>query len=116
MDPELQRAYSGTESGVGAIYAWKSASIGDGRMTITESKPNERLALTLEFTAPMVATNAVEFTLTPGPAGVVVNWSMAGRNGFLGKAITMVIGMDAMVGTQFDKGLADLKSLSERQA
>jgi hypothetical protein len=33
---------------------------------------------------------------------------MEGRNGFVGKAISLVMDMDAMVGTQFERGLADL--------
>ncbi len=117
MDPNIQRTYSGAESGVGAIYSWKgSGGVGEGSMTITDSTPSERLALTLEFRAPLVATNAVEFTLTPGPNGVVVSWSMAGQNGFIGKAITMFVSMDAMVGSQFEQGLADLKALAEAKA
>ena len=114
MDPNMQRTYDGPPSGVGSTYAWQgSGGVGAGRMTITDATPSERVALTLEFTAPMVATNAVEFTLKPVAGGTDVTWSMAGRNGFLGKAITMVVGMDAMVGAQFEEGLRTLKSIAE---
>jgi hypothetical protein len=82
-------------------------------MTITESRPAERVAVTLAFTAPMQATNAVEFTLAPAPGGVQVTWTMAGRNGFLGKAFTLFVDMDRMVGAQFEQGLAALKAVSE---
>ena len=33
---------------------------------------------------------------------------MEGSNGFLGKAISLVMDMDAMVGGDFEQGLADL--------
>ncbi len=118
MDPDMQRTYAGPDAGVGATYAWKgNGGVGEGRMTITDSRPGARLALTLEFTAPLVATNQVEFTLAPAPGGGVgVTWSMAGRNGFVGKAAALLVGMDAMVGSQFEQGLADLKTVAEAQA
>jgi hypothetical protein len=117
MDPNLQRTYSGPAAGVGSTYAWQgNGAVGAGRMIITASTPGEHVGLTLEFAAPMVATNAIDFTLAETPGGVDVSWAMAGRNGFLGKAITMVVGMDAMVGSQFEQGLADLKSVAEAAA
>lgn len=40
MDPALQRDYSGTSAGVGAIYDWNgNREVGIGRMTIIESRP-----------------------------------------------------------------------------
>jgi hypothetical protein len=54
--------------------------------------------------------------LRPAPGGVTVTWAMSGRNPFLGKAISLFINMDRMVGGQFEKGLADLKQLTEAEA
>ena len=115
LDPNLQRTYTGSDAGVGAHYAWTSedAGVGAGSMTITESLPAERVALTLAFTKPMEATNTVDFSLTPAPGGTQVTWTMAGRNGFLGKAFTLFVDMDRMVGTQFEQGLAALKTVAE---
>ena len=45
-----------------------------------------------------------------------LTWAMSGRNGFLGKAVSLFVGMDRMVGGEFEKGLADLKRISEAQA
>ncbi|HVG44922.1 MAG TPA: hypothetical protein VM890_09330 [Longimicrobium sp.] len=41
---------------------------------------------------------------------------MSGHNPFLGKAISLFVNMDRMVGGQFEQGLADLKRLSEAEA
>jgi hypothetical protein len=42
-----------------------------------------------------------------------VTWTMSGKNNFIGKAIGLVMNCDKMVGTQFEQGLANLKSESE---
>jgi hypothetical protein len=41
---------------------------------------------------------------------------MFGTNGFMAKAIHLVRDMDKMVGSDFEKGLADLKALAESPA
>jgi hypothetical protein len=40
---------------------------------------------------------------------------MSGNNSFMGKAFSLVMNMDRMIGGQFEKGLADLKALAERE-
>ena len=114
IDPALKRSYDGPQAGKGASYAWQgNKDVGEGRMTITESKPGELVRIRLEFFKPFAATNDVEFTLRPGPQGVTVTWAMSGSNPFLGKAISLFVNMDRMVGGQFEQGLANLKALSE---
>src|SRR5262245_58791008 len=63
LDPDLQRTYSGPQSGAGATYHWLgNPKVGEGRMTIVESRPNELVRITLEFLKPFQATNQTEFT------------------------------------------------------
>ena len=43
IDPNLKRTYSGSENGLGAVYAWEgNKKVGQGRMEITESSAPER--------------------------------------------------------------------------
>src|SRR5262245_11279220 len=45
-DPDMKRTYDGPPAGPGSVYSWAgNAQIGEGRMTITESKPRERIAI-----------------------------------------------------------------------
>ena len=61
LDPDLQRTYEGPAAGVGAGYAWTgNKEVGAGRMTITESRPDELLRIRLEFLKPFPATNTAE--------------------------------------------------------
>jgi hypothetical protein len=114
MDPAMQETYDGAESGVGASYSWTGNSkVGTGRMTVTESRPVEKIRIKLEFLKPFVATNTAEFTFKPDGNRTIVTWSMFGENNFICKLMGLFMNMDKMIGSQFEKGLADLKSASE---
>ena len=115
-DPSMKLTYLGAPSGVGAGYHYVSERTGEGRMTVTDVTPNRRVAVKAEFIKPFAATNEIEFTLQPAGNGVAITWAMRGNNNFLGKAISLFVSMDKMVGTQFEKGLADLKQVAEQEA
>jgi hypothetical protein len=116
MDPAMKRTFEGPGAGVGAVYAWDgNRNIGAGRMTITESRPNERICIRLEFYRPFACCNQVEFVFTPIVGGTSVCWSMAGANKFPGRIIGLFMNMDKMCGTQFEEGLASLGKLAARQ-
>jgi len=116
-DPAMTREFAGATAGEGAIYSWDgNDDIGAGRMTLTRSISNERVAIRLEFSRPMAATNQVEFVFQASgddPRGV---WGMDGQNGFLGKLISLFLDMDRMVGGDFEAGLAALKDAAEADA
>jgi hypothetical protein len=113
-DPAMQRTLSGPASGVGAAYAWKgNKNVGEGRMEILESAANERIRMRLDFVAPFEGHNQVEFTLAPGASGTRVTWSMSGPSPFLSKLIGVFMNMDTMIGTDFEAGLAALKTQAE---
>jgi hypothetical protein len=108
LDPAMKREFSGPPAGVGASYHWAgNAEAGEGRMTIVESAP-ERVAIRLEFLAPMQATNEVTFELGAAAGGTDVTWAMTGRNDFMAKAAGLFMDIDALVGADFERGLADL--------
>lgn len=113
-DPAMRQSYEGPASGAGAVYRWSGNSeVGEGSMTIVESRPSERVGIELAFLSPFEATNDVELTFEPQGQGTVVTWAMNGRMNFVAKAMHLVMDMDAMVGNDFEKGLADMKSIAE---
>jgi hypothetical protein len=116
MDPEMKLRYEGPESGPGAAYVWDGPEIGRGRMTVTQVTP-ERVETQLEFIAPMPGTNRGVFTLEPAGADATrLTWRMEGRNNFIAKAFSLVMSMDQMIGSEFERGLATLKELAESEA
>ena len=82
-------------------------------MTITESRPDDLIRIKLEFLKPFASTCATEFTFKPEGNQTVVTWSMAGENNFMAKAFCLFMNMDKTVGGDFEKGLAQMKSLVE---
>jgi hypothetical protein len=87
--------------------------VGQGNMTIMESRPDEFISFKLEFLKPFKATNTSEFTFTSENDKTTVTWSMYGKNNFMGKTIGLIMSCEKMVGSQFEKGLAALKSVVE---
>ncbi|GMV91074.1 MAG: hypothetical protein AMXMBFR82_08520 [Candidatus Hydrogenedentota bacterium] len=116
LDPHMTSTYEGPDQGPGAKYAWVGdKNVGEGRMTIEESQPNERIQIRLEFLKPMKATNTAEFTFQPEGDRTNVTWTMHGENNFMGKAVGLFMDMDKMIGDNFEKGLADMKAIAESE-
>jgi uncharacterized protein YndB with AHSA1/START domain len=111
LDPNAKSTFEGPAAGVGASMTWAGNSkVGEGRMTISESRPNELVQLKLEFLKPFQAVSTAEFTFTSQGGETTVTWSMFGKNNFMGKAIGLFMNCDKMMGPEFEKGLASLKT------
>ncbi len=114
LDPACKMTYEGPPTGTGAGYTWAgNKKVGEGRMTITESRPHELIRFNLEFLKPFKATNTADFTFKTEGDQTTVSWSMAGKRNFMFKAVGLFMDCDKMVGNDFEKGLADLKSVTE---
>jgi polyketide cyclase/dehydrase/lipid transport protein len=114
IDPAMKQNYEGAPAGPGAVYTWAGNNeVGAGRMTITESRPNELIRVKLQFFKPLAATNTAEFTFIPEGNQTRVVWSMFGEKNFMAKAIHLFMNMDKMIGGQFEKGLTDMKAIVE---
>jgi Polyketide cyclase / dehydrase and lipid transport len=114
IDPAMKRTYEGPPAGVGASYTWAgSGEVGEGRMTIVESRPSDLIQVKLEFVKPFAGTSVAAFTFKPEGDRTLVTWSMTGDKNFIAKAIHLVMSMDRMIGDQFDKGLAAMKTVAE---
>src|SRR5262249_10520255 len=114
MDPNAKETFEGPAAGKGAVMTWAgNRKVGEGSMTITESKTNNAVRFRLDFRKPMKPISTAEFTFTPEGRATKVTWSMSGHNNLIGKAMGLVMNCDKMVGGQFEKGLASLKSIAE---
>jgi uncharacterized protein YndB with AHSA1/START domain len=114
IDPELKRTFSGAESGTGAVYDWSgNRKAGQGRMEITEAIAPSQVRIDLVFEKPWKAHNDTLFTIQPEGSGVRVSWSMTGKKTFMTKVMGIFKSMDALLGPDFEKGLAQLKATTE---
>jgi len=111
LDPKLERAYSGAESGVGATYAWSgNRKAGAGSMEITDLATPTALGLRLSFLKPFKAENRIDFDLRPEGDGTRVTWRLTGDATGVTKAFARFGMFDRWVGKDFEKGLARLRA------
>jgi hypothetical protein len=117
LDPSMKQTYEGPDAGTGAISRWSgNGQVGEGKMTITESKPGELVRIQLEFVKPMAATNDVRFDFKPQGSETLVTWTMSGKSNFVQKAFGLFMDMEKMLGGQFEQGLAQLKTAATSDA
>ncbi len=111
----IQRSYSGPEAGLGAVSEWQgTGSTGKGRMHITESVPNSKVSVAVDFVKPFQAHNINVFTLEPAGDSTTVTWNFEGTNVFVLKLMSIFVSMDRIMGSHFESGLENLKSAAER--
>jgi hypothetical protein len=113
-DPACKTDFAGPPTGTGSSFHWAgNKKVGEGRMTITESRPNELVKFKLDFLKPFAAANTAEFAFKPDGGQTVVTWSMSGERNFFFKAFGLFVNCDKMIGTDFEKGLANMKAMAE---
>lgn len=117
LDPNAKVSRSAPSSGKGATFSWSgNDQIGEGSLTIRDSRPDELVDIEQVFVRPFPGKARMLFTFAPEAGGTRVTWTMDGTNSFLGKAMCMVVDMDSMVGKDFERGLANMKSVAETEA
>lgn len=116
LDPDSRAIFEGPAAGTGAVFRWAgNKQVGEGNMTITESRPNELIRIRLEFIKPFAGVNMTEFSFRPEGNRTLVNWTMTGKNNFIARVACLFMNMDKTVGQQFEQGLANIKSIVENK-
>ena len=117
LDPQAKVSFAGPPAGQGAVFSWSgNDDVGEGSMTLAESRPNELIRIQVAFVRPFEGGNVSEFAFKPDGAQTAVTWTMSGRNGFIGKAMCLFVDMDKMLGRDMEKGLAQMKAVTEAKA
>jgi hypothetical protein len=116
LDPAAKVTFAGPQAGAGASFKWDgNDKVGAGTMTITESKPNERVATRTDFIKPFEGTSRADFIFSQQGDQTNVIWTMTGKHNFISKAMCLVMSMERTVGPDFEKGLRQLKMVAERK-
>jgi hypothetical protein len=114
LDPNARVSFEGPPAGVGAMFHWAgNDKVGVGTMMITESKPNDRIATRTDFMKPFEGTSNSDFIFSEAGGQTTVIWTMSGTNDFIGKALCLFMPMEKMLGPDFERGLMQLKRVSE---
>lgn len=116
LDPGQKTELGGPESGVGAWYTWEgNDDVGKGRMEILSATAPERVVWDLRFESPWEAHNTTAISVEPDGEGSSVTWTMTGDLDFMGKAMGLIMDMDAMVGPDFERGLQRLDEVARAE-
>lgn len=112
-DPAVKVERSGPEIGVGARYVWSgNDAVGSGSQEIVSSTQPSQVQVKLTFGGFEGASEAT-YTITPEGTGTRIVWALDSELG--SNPVNRYFGlfMDKMVGPDYVKGLARLKSLAE---
>lgn len=114
-DPETKLSYSGPEAGVGNTLNWASEhpQVGTGSQEVIESVQNQTVKTALDF-GPMGKATA-SFVLQPKGEETQVTWGFESDLGLNPMSRWMGLMMDKWVGTDYERGLENLKALVEKQ-
>jgi hypothetical protein len=115
LDPDAKIGFEGPESGQGAAMNWAgNDKVGEGKMTIVESRPDDAVKLKVDFVKPFEGTSNSEFGFKPEANKTEVTWAMSAHHNFLEKAMCLVMNGKKMIGDDMEKGLAQMKSVVEQ--
>ncbi len=113
LDPNAKTTVEGPDFGVGAKQSWVGdpKTVGSGSQEIIEAEPVARVKSRLEFGDNPPAT--AEFVLAPEGSGTHLTWSFDSDMGAgpIGRWFGLM--MDRFIGPDYEKGLANLKTLAE---
>jgi hypothetical protein len=117
LDPNAKVGFEGAPEGKGAVFTWSgNDQVGEGRMTVADSRPNELVSLKVDFVKPFAGSSASEFTFKPEGEQTAVTWTMSGEHdSFIAKAMCLVMNGQKMMGGEMEKGLAQLKAVAEKK-
>lgn len=73
-----------------------------------------QIDLTMEVAKPVASTSQASFTLAPTASGTHVTWRLHGPLTFRARLITAFIGIDMLLGSELEKGLAGLRAAAEK--
>ena len=113
MDPGARYIFEGQDAGEGATLHWEGKKSGKGTMAIVESRPDKLVRSSLHFLKPMDAKSTADFIIDPLGDQTKLTWAMYGPNNFMGKLMSVFINCEKMTGTQFAKGLENLRKVIE---
>lgn len=112
-DKNVKIEYSGTSGQVGDSYHWVgNKDVGEGKQTVTEIVPNEKMVTELQFIKPWEGIATATFQLTPEGNQTKVTWTM--DNELTTPMKIMKPMMDMQMDKMFGQGLDNLKNLAEK--
>jgi carbon monoxide dehydrogenase subunit G len=114
LDPAANVAFEGPPDGQGTAMTWAgNDEVGEGKMTLVESRPSELVKIKVDFVKPFEGSSTSQFAFKPNGDRTQVTWTMNAQQNFLEKALCLIMNGKKMIGADMEKGLSQLKSTAE---
>lgn len=118
-DPDAEYVFSGPSAGVGARMDWRGdpRQVGNGWQEIIESVPFKRISMQLDFENQGRAVSY--FNIEGRQTAALLTWGfeadLVAGQGFFGGLLARYFGLffDQWIGTDYEQGLANLKTYAE---
>ena len=109
LDPNAKVGFEGPPAGTGTIMTWSgNDKVGEGKMTLAESRPDELIKIKLDFIKPFEGTSTAQFAFKPEGDQTAVTWTMEGHHNFIAKAMCLIMNGRKMMADAMDEGLANM--------
>lgn len=117
-DSTVRNTISGTDGSVGATTTWKGDPVisGEGSIEIVALEENNKVEHVIRFQSPRQAHAQSYFTLTPANNETVVTWTFDMKTPRPWNIFNLFYSMDREMGNDFEQGLVNLKSATEKSA
>ncbi|MEO6315819.1 MAG: SRPBCC family protein [Chitinophagaceae bacterium] len=118
IDPGMQKTYTGIDGTIGFLYAWdsKNKKAGKGEQEIVNVQQDERLGMKIHFIKPFEGMANAYLTTTAVAAGQTkVKWGLDSSMKYPMNIMLLFMNMESMLGKDLAAGLADLKTILEKQ-
>ncbi|MEJ2596641.1 MAG: SRPBCC family protein [bacterium] len=112
-DTTLKNKFSGPDRGVGCKREWDGEQAGQGTMEIMKSEPYTYIQNKISF-APGQGGGNGSWNFEPNPEGVHVTWSIHLQDLSYPHARWMGLMMQSVLAPMMEKGLNDLRQLTEK--
>ena len=117
LDPQAKATISNPSAGQGATFSWSgNDEVGEGKLTIVISKPDELVDIEQAFVKPMEGKARMVFTFATEGDGTKLTWKLHGTKDFMSKAICLFADMETFLGGAIEEGLANIKAVVEKKA
>ena len=114
IDPNVKMTYEGPSEGAGTMASWSGNSeVGEGKMTLVESRPGELVKVNVAMVKPMEGSSTSEFTFKPDGDRTAVTWHMSAHHNFLQKAMCLVMNGKKMMTEMMDDGLSKMSTAAK---
>lgn len=117
IDPNMKKAWFGTDGKVGFISAWDSQvkEAGKGEQEITNILEGERIDYELRFFKPRKSKDHAFISFKAvGDQNTLVKWGFEGRIDYPMNLAFLFMDIDDMLGKDLNQGLANLKGILEK--